>query len=90
MVATGTAGEFDRALSVQQQQYQVPAAPGRNGMRGSPAQTVHGIAQSPYLPYRIAQYVTAILGLTNYGPFTSQAVHTDTALTPAKAGSSNS
>jgi subtilase family serine protease len=90
VVATGTAGEFDRALSVQQQQYHVPAAPGRNGMQGSLAQTVHGTAQSPYLPYRIAQYVTAILGLTNYGPFTSQAVHTDTALTPPKAGSSNS
>lgn len=90
VVANGTAGEFDNALSVQQHEYHVPALPGRDGMQGTPAQTVHGTAQSPLLPYRIAQNVLAILGLTNYGPFASQAVHVDTALSPAQAGSSNS
>jgi subtilase family serine protease len=90
VVANGTAGEFDSALSVQQHEYHVPALPGRDGMQGTPAQTVHGTAQSPLLPYRIAQNVLAILGLTNYGPFASQAVHVDTALSPAQAGSSNS
>ncbi len=89
VVANGTAGEFDSALSVQQQQYHVPAIPSRDGMAGIPAQNVHGTRQSPLLPYRIAQNVLAILGLTNYGPFGSQAVHTDSALTPAQKGSSN-
>jgi subtilase family serine protease len=42
------------------------------------------------LPYRIAQNVLAILGLTNYGPFGSQAVHVNTSLTKPVAGSSNS
>jgi len=90
VVANGTAGEFDNALSVQQQEYHVPATPARNGMLGTPAQTVHGTGQSPLLPYRIAQYVLAILGLTNYGPFASQAVHVNSAVTPDLAGSSNS
>jgi kumamolisin len=90
VVATGTAGEFDRALSVQQQQYHVPQSPSRDGMQAIPAQTVHGTAQSPMLPYRIAQYVLAVLGLTNYGPFGSQAVHVDTSTLKPQAGSSNS
>jgi subtilase family serine protease len=90
VVATGTAGEFDSALTVQQQQYHVPAQPGRDGMQGRPAQTVHGTGQPPMLPSLIAQNVLAILGLTNYGPFSSQAVHVDTALTPTQSGSSDS
>jgi kumamolisin len=90
VVATGTAGEFDEALSVKQQQYHVPRLPGRDGLRPIPAQNVHGSAQSPMLPYRIAQYVLAVLGLTNYGPFGSQAIHTDTRLLKPEPSSSNS
>jgi kumamolisin len=90
VVANGTAGEFDSALAVQQYQYHVAAIPGRDGMAGKPAQTVHGAPQSPMLPYRIASFVESILGLDNYSPFVSQAVHTDTALTPPQAGSSSS
>jgi kumamolisin len=90
VVATGTAGEFDEALSVKQQQYHVPRLPGRDGLRPIPAQNVHGSAQSPMLPYRIAQYVLAVLGLTNYGPFGSQAIHTDTSLLKPEPSSSNS
>jgi kumamolisin len=69
VVATGTAGEFDSALSVSQNQYYVPAQAGQNGLSAIPAQFVHGAAQSPLLPYRLASFVTAILGLTNYGPY---------------------
>lgn len=89
VVATGTAGQFDRALSVRQHQYHVPGRPGRSGMMPIPAQTVHGTGQSPMLPYRIARYVLAILGLTNYGPYASQAVHVDTKVVNAQPGSSN-
>jgi subtilase family serine protease len=90
VVASGTAGQFDQALSVQQQQYHVPGRPARGGMRAIPAQTVHGTGQLPELPYRIAQYVLAVLGLTNYGPFSSHMVHMDTSLTKPEAGSSSS
>jgi kumamolisin len=75
VVANGTAGEFDKALSVQQKQYSVPAIRGRDGMQTIRAQNVHGISQDPELPGSIGSYVLAILGLTNYGPFASQAVH---------------
>jgi len=75
VVANGTAGEFDQALSVQQKQYYVPAIKGRDGTQMIRAQRVHGISQSPELPASIGSYVLAILGLTNYGPFGTQAVH---------------
>jgi kumamolisin len=89
VVATGTAGDFDSALSVTQNQYQVPAQAARDGLNAIPAQTVHGTAQSPLLPYRLSNFVLAILGLTNYGPYASQAVHVDKSLVKPEAGSSN-
>lgn len=90
VVANGTAGEFDQALSVQQHQYHVPRQAAHSGTQPIPAQTVHGTAQSPLLPYRLAQFVQAILGLSNYGPFTSHAIHADTSVVKPQAGSSNS
>ncbi len=89
VVATGTAGEFNRALSVTQNWYQVPQQPGSGGLGPIPAQTVYGNAQAPLLPYRLANFVLAILGLTNYGPYRSQAVHVDTSLLTPQKGSSN-
>ena len=76
-MANGTAGQFDQALAVQQHQYHVPAYPGHGGRRGLPAQTVHGTPQSPQLPASLAHAVLAILGLTNYQSFVSNAVHAD-------------
>jgi kumamolisin len=89
VVATGTAGQFDQALSVQQQQFHVPAMSGP-GSASIPAQTVHGTAQSPMLPGGIARFVLAILGLTNYGPFSSQAVHVNKSVVQPEAGNANS
>jgi len=90
VVATGTAGQFDSALSVQQQEYRVPEQRGRDGTAPIPAQTVHGTAQSPLLPAHIAWSVLSILGLTNYGPFGSQAAHINASTVTPQAGSSNS
>jgi kumamolisin len=90
VVATGTAGQFDQALSVTQNWYQVPQQPGKDGLGPIPAQRVHGTAQSPLLPYRLAKFVLAILGLTNYGPYASQAVHVDNSVLKPQTGSSNS
>jgi kumamolisin len=89
VVANGTAGEFDSALSVTQKQYHVPEVAARNGMASIPAQTIHATTQSPTLPKSIAQYVLAILGLTNYGPNASQAIHADSSLSPPQSSSTN-
>ena len=88
--ATGTAGEFDAALSVTQSQYHVPAIAGTDGLSGIPAQDVHGTSQSPLLPYRLSNFVLAILGLTNYGAYADNVLKPDTSLLKPQKGSSNS
>jgi kumamolisin len=88
--ATGTAGEFDAALSVTQNQYHVPAIPGTGGLSGIPAQNVHGIAQSPLLPYRLSNFVLAILGLTNYAPYADHTARVNTSVVKPQQGNSNS
>jgi kumamolisin len=90
VVANGTAGEFNKALSNVQYQYTVPGYPGTHGWPSSPAQTVHAPSTAPQLPSSIASYVLSILGLSNYAAFTSQAVHTPSALSTPKSGNSNS
>ena len=76
VTASGTAAQFDRALAVQQDQYQVPAVAARDGQAAIPAQQIHGTSSDPYLPASIAPDVLAILGLTNYAPFRDDAAHT--------------
>jgi subtilase family serine protease len=76
VTASGTAGEFDSALSVQQQQYKVPAMAAHNGLATIGAQQVHGTTQNPYLPASLGSSVLAILGLTNYAPFSTDLIHT--------------
>ena len=95
VVAAGTAGEFDQALSVTQRQYHVPAQPGppRDDELGpAGAQDVHGTAQSPLLPYRLASFVLTVFGLTNYAPYASAAAHVNTSYLkpqPASAGATS-
>ena len=76
--ATGTAGEFDDALTVRQQNYHVKAVPARNGQPGRPALTIHGTKDRPLLPVKLAAFVDSIVGLTNYPTNTSNAVRTAT------------
>jgi kumamolisin len=71
VVANGTAGEFDQALTITQENVSVPAQAGGNGFAAVRAQTVHTNTQEPLLPYRLASFVTAILGLDDYGAFVS-------------------
>jgi kumamolisin len=66
---TGTAGEYDSALTVQQQWYHVPP------QGGLPGQTIHGTKQTPYLPGSFGGAVLAVLGLTNYSPFSDNLKH---------------
>ena len=78
VTASGTAGQFDAALAVRQSEFHVPGFAGSHGQESVPAQTVHANDAAPELPNQLAKFVLAILGLTNYGPFTSQAVHAAT------------
>ena len=80
VVAHGTASQFNRALSVSQRQYRVPELRGSAGVSSVPAQTVHAVSGAPKLPASIARNVLAVLGLTNYSTFASQAAHIDSAL----------
>jgi kumamolisin len=92
---TGTAGDYDNALSVQQQQYRVPAVPGHDGTGGIPAQTIHGTRQAPMLPGSFGRDVLAVLGLSNYSPFTDHLTHvpsqvrSSTSATPTAAYTGN-
>jgi kumamolisin len=90
VVATGTAGEFDAALSESQQNFHVPAVKGSAGGYSIPAQTVHAISGAPSLPSSLAQDVTAILGLTNYGSAVSNATHIPSNLPQPKTTSDSS
>ena len=69
VVANGTAGDFNSALTITEKNASVP----QQGSAGAPgfvrAQHVYTNTQPPLLPYRLASFVTAILGLTNYGPY---------------------
>jgi subtilase family serine protease len=75
VAATGTAGEFNKALAVTQQQYSTPAVK-EAGSTEIPAQTFHGVSSQASLPASIAQNLEAIFGLTNYQPSLSNAKHT--------------
>lgn len=88
IAASGTAGQFDKALAVHQKNYKVPAQHGHDGLGRIPAQTVHGTAQQPKLPRHVADSVLAVLGLSNYGPFSSDAKHVNSAVHAKPAGAS--
>ena len=81
VTASGTAAEFDRALSVRQEQYRVPATAAQGGLAAIPAQQVYGTVQDPYLPAAIGGSVLAILGLTSYAPFSADLIHTPDGVT---------
>ncbi|MGB6454145.1 MAG: S53 family peptidase [Streptosporangiaceae bacterium] len=88
VVASGTAGEFDQALTITEENVHVPQQGGGSVFSSLRAQNVYTNVQEPLLPYRLASFVTAILGLTNYGPFLSDVAKPATQTQP-QAGSSN-
>jgi kumamolisin len=79
VTAKGTAGEFNRALSVKQSEFKAAAIPARDGQAGRPAVEFHGTVDSPLLPKSLAPFVESILGLTNYPIMSSNAAHVRTA-----------
>jgi subtilase family serine protease len=68
--ATGTARQFNKALGVSLKNFQVNV-PGSHG--GTKSQTVYGSLTDPKVPAQFASPILAILGLSNYSPFVSNA-----------------
>jgi kumamolisin len=88
VVATGNAGQFDQALTITEENVHVPAQPGTGGYGPVHAQDVYTNTGPPLLPYRLASFVTAILGLTNYSPYVSDAAKPAADGAPQSASSS--
>jgi kumamolisin len=86
VVANGTAGDFDKALTITEQNVHVPQQAGFGGFGPIRAQNVYSPKQAPLLPYRLASFVTAILGLSNYGPFVSDIAKPSSDSKPQKNG----
>jgi kumamolisin len=84
VTATGTAGGFNKALSVTQGEYKSAAVPARDGQAARPAVTFTATKDAPLLPVSLASFVETVVGLDNYPLFVSNAEHTQTA-EPAKA-----
>jgi len=89
VVANGTAGEFDTALTITEENVRVPEQRGTTGFGPVRAQDVYTNKQPPLLPYRLASFVSAILGLSNYGPYVSDTAKPASQDKPQQ-GSSNS
>ena len=71
--ATGTAAEFDNALSRRAEE--LPREAGQpDGRRPRHHAHVYGSKSDPQVPADVGSPVLAILGLTNYAPFASQAI----------------
>ena len=83
VTATGTAGEFNKALSVSQAVFTTKAVPAHDGRAARPAVTFRASKDEPLLPASLARNVETIVGLDNYPMFSSTAVRTRTT-EPAK------
>ncbi len=79
VTAHGTAGDFNRALSVKQGEYKSAAIPAHDGQAARPAVEFHATTDRPLLPRNLASFIESILGLDNYPIYSSTAVHANVA-----------
>jgi kumamolisin len=89
VVANGTAGEFDQALTITEENVRVPQQQGTAGFGPVRAQDVYTNEQEPLLPYRLASFVSAILGLSNYGPYVSDIAKPASQTAPQQSSSNS-
>jgi kumamolisin len=89
VVANGTAGEFDKALTITEKEATVPQLAGTRGFGPIPQQHVFTNTSDPLLPYHLASFVLAILGLTNYSPMVDQIAKPLTSYSLPQAGSNS-
>lgn len=73
VVAEGTALQFDHALSVLLDNFNLKT-PSATLTGSSTTRTYYGSKTNPMMPGNLASNIVAILGLTNYQPFVSQAL----------------
>ena len=66
---TGTAGDYDNAFKILQQNYHVPAPSAHGRMHTI---VVHGSTQNPKVPSAWGPFVLAVLGLSSYPTQQSQ------------------
>ena len=87
VVANGTAGDFDSALTITEENVHVPQQGGGTGFQAVREQDVYTNTQEPLLPFHLASFITAILGLSNYGPFVNNIVQPSTHDAPQQGNS---
>lgn len=74
---TGTAGEYNKAFQIVQQDYHVPSVGVHGSHRGPHGTvTVHGSPSNPRVPSEWGPFILAILGLSNYPTQHSDAIGT--------------
>ncbi len=76
VTSQGTAAQYQNALSVLFDNYQVPTSPAGAKLPGASAtvQNVFAARTNPQLPADLAGNIEAVLGLTNYAPYESLSV----------------
>jgi kumamolisin len=82
---TGTAGDYTKALGTPESLYRIKAVSAHGSRAARPAAVVYGTTSPAQLPANLAQFVYAILGLTNYPAASSNAVHTPLASNTARS-----
>jgi kumamolisin len=83
VTAQGTAAEFNKALSIGLNNYNIPAT------GQAPAQTVYASKANPSVSTGFASDILSILGLSNYSPFVSQALPAKTTSATTKSSSNS-
>jgi subtilase family serine protease len=79
---TGTAGQYNKAFQIVQQNYKVPTIGAHGGHGHGGTMTVHGAPQSPKVPSQWGPFILAVLGLSNYPTQQSDTVGVADGITP--------
>ena len=89
VTSQGTAAEYQNALSVLFDNYEVPASSAT--VSSGPAastQQVFAATHNPQLPSNLATNIEAVLGLTNYAPYQSLSIPGKAQVTPGSTAAS--
>ncbi|MCL5053342.1 MAG: protease pro-enzyme activation domain-containing protein, partial [Gammaproteobacteria bacterium] len=88
VTSQGTAAQYQNALSVLFDNYQVPASSTINGSPAARMQQVFATRHNPQLPANLAGNIEAVLGLTNYAPYQSLSIPGKAQVTPGSTAAS--
>jgi subtilase family serine protease len=71
---TGTAGQYNNAFQIVQQNFRIPSAPSHDGHPGHGPMVVHGSTRDPVVPTALSHVILSILGLSNYPTQQSESI----------------